>query len=1838
MSTFERLVSPLGVVVRESEVVRFSTYSDDELRKLSVVQVHSSEQRDAMNRPLPGGLYDPKMGPTDDYSSCPTCGLDYRHCPGHLGRIELVLPVYLPVLFPVLVKMLRAKCMHCHAFRFSRKMLRAYIDALALTDAGLLIDAAAVLGWAARPRRNGSDETRCDEGGEDCTNDNRSFVASRYPPGLGLSEEATVALKRVSRTSPMPSLPPCASRSPHAITLRRDAVHGFYVSLLGAKSCEHCNRVSATIRPEGGCKLFCTVLGKGKQAANATSDAADVSDKEKEREDDDVDSPAAAVATAARGGDARDGDERDAGSVDDEGDVDSDSDDRRNDTPHRSGVAAAAPSVIGGGPEHGTRFMTPKEALRHMELLWGNEKSLLTRLFRGMGAQSFFMQVVPVPPNRFRPPATLTDGIFEHSSNVLLGRVLANGIELRRHLAQSHHHQQQAHQGSAAAASEGVDTTVNTERVIRVWDDLCRAVASISDSTTSGARTDREPPGVKQLLERKQGLFRMNMMGKRVNFTCRSVISPDPNIGTNEIGIPDRFAKVLTFPEPITPFNVSILRQAVINGPSVHPGATMVQDSTGFLIDLSRQSAQQRTALAKRLLVSVDTEATPVMKFREVGDGSGAVGAPGSTGGAAGGAAVGGAAVGGTAAAASKTPCKPGGSPAGGSVKRVWRHLRNGDALLLNRQPTLHKPGIMAHVCKVLRGEKVIRMHYANCNTYNADFDGDEMNVHMCQTELARAEAYEIAATDEQYIAPTNGKPLRGIIQDHVVAGVYLTKRDTFMDRSLFVQLLQLANMDLCHHSSRVARLPAPAILKPQTLWTGKQVISHLILHLHPDAKHLSMQCSTKTPASAWTAAPGRGSPKHEDGLVVVQDGELLCGVLDKSSFGSTEFGLVHSVHEVLGGEATGSLLTQLGRLFTGYLQAHGFTCGIGDLLLTPEADVARRELLKNAGVESVKGLHKFLGFAALPPAAPPSALRAAVAESLNGVQAGRADGVLLDGSVKERLMPLASRAGTTCLPSGQRIPFPTNHFAAMTSTGAKGSGVNFSQISVMLGQQELEGRRVPLSPSGCTAPCFAPFDLSARAGGYITDRFLTGIRPPEFYFHCMAGREGLVDTAVKTSRSGYLQRCLIKHLETLQVEYDYTVRSTADGSVVQFVVGEDGLDPTRISFLQQPEFFARNARVLQRKWEPPKRAPKSMSAVVAISARNARIIAERDALAQGKELAPLLSQTAPGAALGVVSKKFEEAIEEYLPKLGVQSALISTGLPPQQGTSTRRGATNKAIENCDKAPRPKASFAEDWKVLMWRKYQASLHHPGEAVGLLAAQSVGEPSTQMTLNTFHLAGRGEANVTLGIPRMREIIMVASKQPSTPLMTLPLAQSAKRMSPLEADALAANLASKLNRIKLSDAVRQVFYNERLLPEGAAEAEHGLRLKRRVMVRLYLGRKSTLTASEISLAFVAGLLVSLKMALKKKLKATSKPLGASSAVGQQHGRRGGNEFEGDGGACSCEDGGGESRGGETTQAEDGGATSAADADDDADDAKAAQRAMRSGEGVDYEEDYEDGDNDEIENIQSPGEEEDGEDFGGGAEQHDAVRERIATARAELLVNRFGWGIIDFGEENGNHHRSGSGSGDVPASILWFELELPVEGTRILLLPLVESLMEGVLVRSTERIYSAVVVPAGKGRTLPNVQTAGVNFSAVASKQFAEMVELVRVASNDVHAVLQFYGVEAARATIVNEIKSVFGVYGISVDPRHLGLIADYMTHEGAYTPLNRAGIESCASPLLKMSFETTMHFLSHAMLHNEPDTLTSPSASIILGRVPKCGTGSFELHAHLHLDKKYAARPE
>ena len=1152
-------------------------------------------------------------------------------------------------------------------------------------------------------------------------------------------------------------------------------------------------------------------------------------------------------------------------------------------------------------------------------------------------------------------------------------------------------------------------------------------------------------------------------------------------------------------------------------------------------------------------------------------------------------------------------------------MKKVWRHLRNGDCLLVNRQPTLHKPGIMAHYARVLKNERVIRMHYANCNTYNADYDGDEMNLHMVQNELARAEGYHIAGTDHQYVVPTNGKPLRGLIQDHVVMGVLLTCRDTFLSRGDTMQLLYLAGVQLARKAA--FKMVTPAILKPAALWTGKQVITMLLLHLHPDAKHLNMHSGTKTAADMWAQRQVRRGEEDllepigkEEAGVVVRNGELLLGVLDKASFGATEFGLVHSVHELLGGEPTGQLLTQLGKLFTGYNQMHGFTCGIGDLLITPAANKARAATIARGEPAGMKAAMKFGGLTGGDAMQLREALRARIAlEGHDGPAAAELDSVM-----KSALMPLTSECVGQTLPAGQQKTFPDNQFALMTGTGAKGGGVNFSQISVMLGQQELEGRRVPLSPSGCTAPCFAPFELTARAGGYITDRFLTGVRPPEFYFHCMAGREGLVDTAVKTSRSGYLQRCLIKHLEPLVVGYDHTTRSSVDGSIVQFVCGEDGLDPCQVQFLKEPSFFAMNTAAFLRKWHVDKKHKR-------LDPKKAHEThAAWQATPEARRPVRLAEQT-PSSQLGATSEAFAHkvgrALERALtltptptPTLTLTPTLPLPLTPPLTPHPTPAQVDRFLEEPCDYfSGRPKLP-PKQWRELMWRKYHAALQQPGEAVGLLAAQSVGEPSTQMTLNTFHHAGRGEANVTLGIPRMREIIMVASQHPSTPLMTLPMRASHAT------EAAATQLATQLARLRLSDMLKKVEVEERCRPTHPG----GAQLVRRVRITLRLAPYRGVSAREVYVAFEAQLLPLLKVAMKKHTRNTrGKTAGDAITARAQRGRD----------AVADAEGGAAGGAGDDDVEVDAGAGGEV-ADEDGDDAKAAAGAERR-QGAEEEAESDEEDRATLQagrsveaaaEVDEGGEAAEARPAGAGDDDDEEAPVEAPTPRARGAASDaaggagggsgarraalLGAGLADYGQK-------------VEAKVLWIELELDVSAARMLLVPMMGEIADKVLVRHTKGIQGAVVVPAGKGRAVPCVQTAGINFEGMS--QWEDAIDLHQVKSNDVHAVLMRYGVEAARQTITKEISSVFGVYGISVDERHLGLIADYMTHEGGYKPLNRNGIESCCSSIQKMTFETTTHFLAQAAINADADTLGSPSSSIVLGKAPRMGTGAFEVRS-------------
>ena len=260
--------------------------------------------------------------------------------------------------------------------------------------------------------------------------------------------------------------------------------------------------------------------------------------------------------------------------------------------------------------------------------------------------------------------------------------------------------------------------------------------------------------------------------------------------------------------------------------------------------------------------------------------------------------------------------------------------------------------------------------------------------------------------------------------------------------------------------------------------------------------------------------------------------------MLDKATVGASANGLVHAIYELYGAHAAAVLLDAISRMFTLYLRyVEGHTCGIGDLVLTEKAEQARAALVLKAEQTGLDALKEFL--AARRPAgvadptlsaATPRAATLAQRAELAAVLSKDGGGAALDGHMQGALAPAHSAIVKACLPNGLATMFPKNSFALMVTTGAKGSIVNQSQVSCALGQQSLEGRRVPLMANGKALPCFEAYDQSPRAGGFITDRFLTGVRPQEYYFHCMAGREGLVDTAVKTSRSGYLQRCLVKH------------------------------------------------------------------------------------------------------------------------------------------------------------------------------------------------------------------------------------------------------------------------------------------------------------------------------------------------------------------------------------------------------------------------------------------------------------------------------------------------------------------------------------------------------------------------------------------------------------------------------------------------------------------------------------------------------------------------------------
>lgn len=653
----------------------------------------------------------------------------------------------------------------------------------------------------------------------------------------------------------------------------------------------------------------------------------------------------------------------------------------------------------------------------------------------------------------------------------------------------------------------------------------------------------------------------------------------------------------------------------------------------------------------------------------------------------------------------------------------VHRHLRDGDWVLFNRQPTLHRSSMMGHEVYV-HDDLTFRLNLSCCTAYNADFDGDEMNLHAIQSEKGEAEIRSIMSVPANIIDPQNSKPIISLIMDSLLASYLITQRSVFFSRRQIMQLMMHVQFPRYHDGTV---LPPPAIEVPEPLWTGKQILCLVI----PD--NICMvrrvrQCP-------------KGSSPFDDRLVVVNGGELLNGTLSKETMKTSSGGLVHVINNDGGALLAAEFLSDCQRVFRQYLQWRGFSVGLGDCRTSEATTTAIRESLRRCK-DVTDTVYRMPSL--------PLQLRE---HKTSGVVSGMLNKL---GSVLQNDMA------------------DTNGFHAMLTSGSKGSTINISQISGSVGQQNVSGSRIlPKSGKRRTLPCYANDDTKIENFGFIKNSYVTGITFPEFFFHAMGGREGLCHTAVKTATTGYIQRRMVKSLESLTVAPDRSVRN-GDGHVVQFAYGGDGFNPCCIEKIPLPTFFLTDEELFDafgvdhwsdEDWSAVGGAATEWRGIVAEQLRALSL--DRDRM-QSQQ--PYLLDADPKIYTIVNPHRvLTRASRKTFGALGSDALTPTTFADPWRWLMRRFG-NDDGLDRVRSLLRAHCTVRQvvgehGLSVQQWQWALDEMERylvvgriaPGEMVGSIAATSLGEPTTQLCLNTFHFSGIGEKNVTLGVPRITELI-------------------------------------------------------------------------------------------------------------------------------------------------------------------------------------------------------------------------------------------------------------------------------------------------------------------------------------------------------------------------------------------------------------------------------------------------------------------------------------------------
>ena len=683
----------------------------------------------------------------------------------------------------------------------------------------------------------------------------------------------------------------------------------------------------------------------------------------------------------------------------------------------------------------------------------------------------------------------------------------------------------------------------------------------------------------------------------------------------------------------------------------------------------------------------------------------------------------------------------------------VHRHMMDGDAVLFNRQPSLHRMSMMCHIVKVMKVGDTFRMNVGDTKPYNADFDGDEMNMHMPQNVLAETELKQLAAIPYQCISPASNSPIIGIYQDSLLGSYRLTRDNiNFTPREAMNLLMMYPNVDT-------------ELLKDKTTLSSFDVLSQIM-------PPLSVTYSTKQ------FKEGKHDYATSNYIMEVKNGKFIRGQLDKSAIGSTTMGLLHRVNNDFGNMACVDFNDNLQNIVTEYLKTSSFSVGISDLIANKKTQTDILTVIAKQKAE----VHELI-----------DKVHLGVFEN----NTARSNMTEFETSVNNILNKATEEAGKI----GRDSLDPDNRFLIIVNSGSKGSPINISQMISCLGQTNVDGKRIPYGFDGRTLPHYQKYNDTPGARGFIENSYISGLTAPELFFHAMGGRVGLIDTAVKTSQTGYIQRRLIKGLEDLKVEYDMTVRNNK-GKVIQFAYGDDGFDTTRIE-VQSIPLVGMSVEDIYMHYD-----------IIGINDQKSELlnVYSRGAISRlNKQKANTIAKVTDYISNMLLYRdsvvknvfKYKNENQVYMPvcfiniianvqgQMGLNKHSI-VDITPLEAFELIEDNFKKMSQMSFTAPTSMFEvlyyFYLSPKELLIRKrfhrkalivlletitlkYREAIVHPGEMVGVIAGQSIGEPTTQLTLNTFHLSGvSSKSNVTRGVPRIEEILRL-TKNPKNPSLTV-----------------------------------------------------------------------------------------------------------------------------------------------------------------------------------------------------------------------------------------------------------------------------------------------------------------------------------------------------------------------------------------------------------------------------------------------------------------------------------